>query len=75
MLRIISAHPNDLPGACSALIDEANRRGGEDNITVVLARFEGDDLEEPRSDRVTVELPQLEEDSTLSDNQESTLTQ
>jgi serine/threonine protein phosphatase PrpC len=74
MLRIVTAHPNDLEGACASLIDEANKRGGEDNITVVLARFEGDDLDEPRSDRVTVELPQLEEDSTLSDNQEPTLT-
>jgi protein phosphatase len=36
----------DLPSACSALIDLANRRGGPDNITVVLARFEGDGLRE-----------------------------
>ncbi len=36
----------DLPSACAALIDLANGRGGPDNITVVLARFEGDGLEE-----------------------------
>ena len=30
----------DLEECCAALIDLANRRGGEDNTTVVLARFE-----------------------------------
>jgi serine/threonine protein phosphatase PrpC len=57
----------DLQAACGALIDLANERGGEDNITVVLARFLGDDLEEPVSDRITIELPSLEEDKTLED--------
>ena len=57
----------DLHVACGALIDLANERGGEDNITVVLARFLGDDLEEPVSDRITIELPTLEEDKTLED--------
>ena len=57
----------DLQAACGALIDLANERGGEDNITVVLARFLGDDLEEPVSDRITIELPTLEEDKTLED--------
>jgi protein phosphatase len=37
----------DLSSACSALIDLANGRGGPDNITVVIARFEGDGLDEP----------------------------
>ena len=36
----------ELPSACGALIDLANRRGGPDNITVVLARFEGQGLAE-----------------------------
>jgi protein phosphatase len=36
----------DLSSACSALIDLANRRGGPDNITVILARFEGEGLGE-----------------------------
>ena len=60
----------DLHVACGALIDLANERGGEDNITVVLARFLGDDLEEPVSDRITIELPTLEEDKTLEDTLE-----
>jgi PPM family protein phosphatase len=65
--NILASNP-DLNAACDELIAEANNRGGEDNITVVLARFIGDDLEEPTNDRVTIELPQLEEDKTLDDN-------
>lgn len=61
----------DLSVACSELIAEANNRGGEDNITVVLARFLGDDLEEASTERITIELPQLEEDKTLDDNYEA----
>ena len=37
--QIVVNSQNDLAKACDALIDEANNRGGEDNITVVLARF------------------------------------
>jgi serine/threonine protein phosphatase PrpC len=61
----------DLAKACDALVDEANNRGGEDNITVVLARFLGDDLEEPSTERITIELPPLEEDKTLDDTYEA----
>jgi protein phosphatase len=61
----------DLSIACSELIAEANNRGGEDNITVVLARFLGDDLEEASTERITIELPQLEEDKTLDDSYEA----
>jgi protein phosphatase len=52
---------SDLPALCSALIDLANSRGGPDNITVVAARFEGEDL--PEADAadgvgyVTYQLP------------------
>jgi PPM family protein phosphatase len=35
----------DLSTACRTLIDLANERGGEDNITVVVARFDGEDLQ------------------------------
>jgi len=73
MLRIIRENLNDLSNACVSLVAEANNRGGEDNITVLLARFTGGDLNEAQNDRVTVELPPLEEDSTLSDNPDMTL--
>jgi protein phosphatase len=69
--QIVVNSQDDLAKACEALIEEANNRGGEDNITVVLARFQGDDLEEPATDRFTIELPPLEEDKTLDDNYEA----
>jgi protein phosphatase len=37
---IIESEP-DLTSACKALIDRANAAGGPDNITVIVARFEG----------------------------------
>ncbi|WP_052376538.1 Stp1/IreP family PP2C-type Ser/Thr phosphatase [Chondromyces apiculatus] len=33
--------------ACRVLTERANQAGGHDNITVVVARFEGDSLEDP----------------------------
>jgi len=68
--NIVASSP-ELAKACNELIAEANTRGGEDNITVVLARFTGDELEEPTSGRITIELPPLEEDKTLDDNFEA----
>ncbi len=64
--NIVADNP-DLAKACDELVAEANHRGGEDNITVILARFTGDELDEPASDRITIELPILEEDKTLDD--------
>ncbi len=62
----------DLAKACDELIAEANNRGGEDNITVILARFDGEELEEPSNNRITIELPPIEEeDKTLDDTYES----
>ena len=69
--QIVVSSQDNLVKACEMLIDEANNRGGEDNITVVLARFHGDDLEAPATDRITIELPPLEEDKTLDDNYEA----
>ena len=69
--QIVVSSGDDLAKACEALIEEANNRGGEDNITVVLARFQGDDLQAPATDRITIELPPLEEDKTLDDNYEA----
>src|SRR5882724_10220089 len=65
--NIVMSNADNLAKACDELIAEANNRGGEDNITVVLARFEGDDLQEASTERITIELTQLEEDKTLDD--------
>ncbi len=66
MQNIIQSSKSNLAAACMRLVEEANVRGGEDNITVVLARFTGEDLAESRSEAVTVETLSLEEDTTLS---------
>src|SRR5258705_10593278 len=41
--QIVSQSP-DLAAACDRLVTLANQRGGPDNITVVMARFDGDGL-------------------------------
>ena len=71
-IRQIVADADDLGSACDALVAEANNRGGEDNITVVLARFTGDELRDPNDDRITVELPPMEEDRTLDETEADT---
>ena len=65
MLQIIAGSDGDLSRACEALVNEANERGGEDNITVVLARLTGEDLPSPDTDRITVELPLPDGDDTI----------
>jgi PPM family protein phosphatase len=40
----------DLSAACRRLIDRANENGGPDNITVILARFEGEGLAGPAAE-------------------------
>lgn len=41
--KFVSRSPN-LEAACRTMVDVAKKRGGEDNITIVLARFDGDGL-------------------------------
>jgi serine/threonine protein phosphatase PrpC len=59
MQRIVIENMEHLEMACAALIKEANERGGEDNITVVIAKFNGDDLAEPEGEDVKLELIDL----------------
>lgn len=55
MLNIISNSSN-LKDAVEELISLANERGGEDNITVLLARFSGDGLARTRETYQTADL-------------------
>ncbi len=43
----VVASSNDLSAVCDELVELANARGGRDNVTVVVARFEGPGLKEP----------------------------
>lgn len=44
--RIVSEE-KDLVAACKRMIDRANEMGGPDNITVIVARFDGEGLADP----------------------------
>jgi protein phosphatase len=55
LLRIVLTNTDNLDNACTELIREANERGGEDNITVVIARISGDSLPEPDGESVSLE--------------------
>src|SRR3954463_9520878 len=46
----IVSSEKDLTVACKKLIDAANANGGPDNITVIVARFEGEGLAEATDD-------------------------
>ena len=50
----------DLTVACKKLIDAANAHGGPDNITVIVARFDGDGLPDPDDDEEEEEDGQME---------------
>lgn len=54
--RIVVENSAQLASACAELVKEANSKGGEDNITVVIAKLSGDNLPEPNGDEVQLEL-------------------
>jgi protein phosphatase len=73
MLNIIAESDGDLARACAELVAEANARGGEDNITVILARLTGEDLPSPDSnDRITVELTTPEGEDSFNRDDDTT---
>lgn len=59
MQQLVLDNLGDLKNACAQLVTLANENGGEDNITVVIARFIGDDLPEPLEAGVKLELLDL----------------
>jgi protein phosphatase len=59
MQKHVVDHLDELEMACAELVKEANANGGEDNITVIIARLTGDKLAEPTDDDVQLELIDL----------------
>lgn len=57
--KVILENINQLQLAAAELVKEANKRGGEDNITLILAKLLGDDLSEPTPDEIKLELLDL----------------
>ena len=59
MQRIVLENIEQLELACAELVKLANENGGEDNITVVVAKFSGEELGQPEGDDVKLELIDL----------------
>ena len=59
MQQIVLDNIDNLDKACAELVKLANANGGEDNITVILSKFIGDDLPEPTDEAVKLELIDL----------------
>jgi len=59
MQQIVVENYDALEMACAELVKLANLNGGEDNITVVLAKLIGDDLPEPSGEDLQLELIDL----------------
>lgn len=56
MRRIVLENFTRLELAAAELVKLANERGGEDNITLILAKLTGDDLPEPSEESIKIEL-------------------
>ena len=56
MQKIVLDHLGQLEIACAELVKKANENGGEDNITVILAKITGDGLPEAAEGEVRLEL-------------------
>lgn len=59
MQRIVVEHFEDLEMACADLVTEANEAGGEDNITVILAKITGEGLAETEAEELQLEILDL----------------
>jgi protein phosphatase len=56
MQRIITKNVKQLHQACAEMVKLANERGGEDNITLILAKLTGSDLPEKTDETPTLEV-------------------
>ena len=56
MQKIITDNLDGLPQACADMVKLANARGGEDNITLILAKLTGDDLPQPSGEAIKLEM-------------------
>jgi protein phosphatase len=59
MQQIVLDRADDLSQACAELVTLANQNGGEDNITVILAKLTGEELPQPEGDEVKLEFLDL----------------
>src|SRR5215218_9434841 len=59
MQKHVVENLDKLEQACAELVKEANENGGEDNITVILAKLTGDSLKATEADEVKLELIDL----------------
>jgi len=59
MQRIVLENIETLEMACAELVKVANENGGEDNITVILSKFTGENLPVAEGDDVKLELLDL----------------
>ena len=62
ILRIVH-DSSSLDRAASALVKAANKRGGEDNVTVVLFRVDGDGADPPLDETVRLDAPDRDGDT------------
>jgi serine/threonine protein phosphatase PrpC len=66
ILGVLQRYRNDLGRATKALVQEANRGGGEDNITIVAFEISADDEDLSETIAMPVAEPAPEEEDTLS---------
>ena len=68
MMREVLRSSRDLPEAAQQLIAMANAGGGHDNITVIVAEFDGKELKDPSPDaRVAYQQYPLPPDDSIED--------
>ncbi len=60
-IRAVVLSARTLEGACSDLVDLANQRGGDDNVTVIVAGVGGDLPRAPAGERISATFTVLEE--------------